>query len=136
MVKFLSDEWLEKCKKYMLENLDPERDLKNVTTSLLGVVEHIPPDNTTMNFYLNIENGVLTDFVVSKGDTYEKETIFIITGGYGTFKSILKGELNMTIALLKNRLKLKGSKVKALKLMKPLDGVISSLSEITDEYEE
>lgn len=136
MVKFLSDEWLEKCKKYMLENLDPEKDLKNVTTSLLGVVEHIPPDNTTMNFYLNIENGVLTDFVVSKGDTYEKETIFVITGGYGTFKSILKGELNMTIALLKNRLKLKGSKVKALKLMKPLDGVISSLSEITDEYEE
>ena len=136
MAKFLSEEWLEQCKKYMHEKLDPEADLKNVTTSLLGVVEHVPPDDTTMNFYLNIENGVLTDFVVSKGDSYEKDTIFVITGGYGTFRSILKGELNMTIALLKNRLKLKGSKVKALKLMKPLDGVINSLREITDEYEE
>lgn len=135
MAKFLSDEWLEKCKKYMLENLDPEQDLKNVTTSLLGVVEHIPPDNTTMNFYLNVENGKLTDFIVNQGDSYEKETVFVITGSYGTFKSILSGEMNMTIALLKNRLKLKGSKVQALKIMKPLDGVIGSLIEITDEFD-
>jgi putative sterol carrier protein len=136
MVKFLTDEWIVQCKKYMHEKLDPEADLKNVTTSLLAVVEHIPPDDSTMNFYLNIENGSLTDFTISKGDSYEKETIFVITGSYGTFRSILRGEINMTIALLKNRLKLKGSKMKALKLMKPLDGVINSLRVITDEFEE
>jgi putative sterol carrier protein len=136
MVKFLSEEWLEKCKKYMHENLDPEKDLKNVTTSLLGVVEHIPPDDSTMNFYLNIDNGSLIDFVVSSDKSYEKVATYIITGNYGTFRSILKGEMNMTIALLKNRLKLKGNKIKALKLMKPLDGLIGSLKEITDEFEE
>jgi putative sterol carrier protein len=136
MVKFLSEEWIEHSKKYMYEHLDPEQDLKNVTTSLLGVIEHVPPHDTTMNFYLNIDKGKLTDFVVSTGDSCEKETAFVITGNYGTFRSILNGEMNMTIALLKNRLKLKGSKVKALKLMKPLDGVIRSLKEITDEFEE
>ncbi len=136
MVKFLSEEWLEQCKKYMHEKLDPEKDLKNVTTSLLGVVEHIPPDDSTMNFYLNIDNGNLIDFIVSSGNTYEKEATFVITGSYGTFRGILKGELNMTIALLKNRLKLKGNKIKALRLMKPLDGVIASLREVTDEFEE
>ena len=136
MVKFLSEQWLEQCKKYMHEKLDPEKDLKNVTTSLLGVVEHIPPDDSTMNFYLNIDNGNLIDFIVSSGSTYEKEATFVITGSYGTFRSILKGELNMTIALLKNRLKLKGNKIKALRLMKPLDGVIASLREVTDEFEE
>ena len=57
-------------------------------------------------------------------------------GSYGTFRGILKGETNMTIALLKNRLKLKGNKIKALRLMKPLDGVIASLREVTDEFEE
>ena len=120
----------------MHEKLDPEKDLKNVTTSLLGVVEHIPPNDSTMNFYLNIDNGNLIDFIVSSGDSYEKQTAFVITGSYGTFRSILKGEINMTIALLKNRLKLKGNKIKALRLMKPLDGVIASLREVTDEFEE
>jgi putative sterol carrier protein len=80
--------------------------------------------------------GKLTDFVVGSGGTSEKEATFVITGSYGTFKGILKGEMNMTIALLKNRLRLKGSKIQALKLMKPLDGVIESLRKITDEFEE
>ena len=136
MAKFLSDEWIEHTKNYMYEKLDPETDLKNVTTSLLGVIEHVPPNDTTMNFFLNLDNGKLTDFNVSTGDSYEKEAAFIITGNYGTFRSILKGDMNMTIALLKNRLKLKGSKVKALRLMKPLDGVIVALREVTDEFEE
>ena len=136
MAKFLSDEWIEHTKNYMYEKLDPETDLKNVTTSLLGVIEHVPPEDTTMNFYLNLDNGKLTDFNVSTGDSYEKEAAFVITGNYGTFRSILKGDMNMTIALLKNRLKLKGSKVKALRLMKPLDGVIVALREVTDEFEE
>jgi len=136
MSKFLSDEWIEHTKKYMYENLDPETDLKNVTTSLLGVIEHVPPNDTTMNFFLNLDNGKLTDFDVSTGDSDEKEAAFVITGNYGTFRSILKGDMNMTIALLKNRLKLKGSKAKALRLMKPLDGLIVALREVTDEFEE
>ena len=136
MVKFLSEEWIDHTKNYMYENLDPETDLKNVTTSLLGVIEHVPPNDTTMNFFLNLDNGKLTDFDVSTGDSYDKEASFVITGNYGTFRSILMGKMNMTIALLKNRLKLKGSKVKALRLMKPLDGVIVALREVTDEFEE
>jgi putative sterol carrier protein len=136
LVKFLSEEWIEKSKKYMHEKLDPEKDLKNVTTSLLNVIEHVPPDNSTMNFYLELKDGKLTDFVVSSGDTFEKEATYEIRGSYGTFKGIIKGDTNMALALLKNRLKLKGSKVKALKLIKPLDGVIASLRKITDEFED
>jgi putative sterol carrier protein len=137
MVKFLTEEWIEFSKKYMHEKLDPEKDLKNISTSLLNVIEHVPPDDSIMNFYLELQDGKLTDFVVSSGDTFEKEAIYEIRGSYGTFKSIIKGDTNMALALLKNRLKLvKGSKLKALKLIKPLDGVISSLRKITDEFEE
>ena len=135
MVKFLSEEWIDHTKKYMYENLDPETDLKNVTTSLLAVIQHVPPNDTIMNFYLNLNNGKLTEFAVNTGDSHDKEAIFVITGNYGTFKSILQGELNLTIALLKNRIKLQGNKLKALKLMKPLDGVIVALREVTDEFE-
>ena len=137
MVKFLSEEWIEIGKNYMLEKLDPEKDLKSLTTSLLGVVDHIPPDDKTMNFYLEFEDGKLIDFIVNTGDTFEeKEAIYVIRGSYGTYRGILKGEMSLAIAVLKNRLKLKGSKMQALKLIKPLDGVIVSLKEITDEFED
>jgi putative sterol carrier protein len=136
MVKFLSEEWIEIGKKYMLEKLDPIKDLKSITTSLLGVVEHIPPNDTTMNFYLELEDGKLTNFIVNTGDTFkEKVAAYEIRGNYGTYKSVLQGEMSLGIAVLKNRLKVKGSKMQALKLIKPLDGVIVALKEITDEFE-
>lgn len=137
MVKFLSEEWINLGKEYILEKLDPIKDLKNVTTSLLAVIEHVPPNDVTMNFYLELEDGKLTDFIVNTGDISEgKEAVFTVTGNYGTYKSILKGEMSMAIALLRGRLKLKGSKMKALQIIKPLDGVIISLKEVTDEFEE
>jgi putative sterol carrier protein len=137
MVKFLSEEWIEIGKKYMLEKLDPVKDLRNITTSLLGVVEHIPPDDTTMSFFLELKDGKLTDFIVNTGVTFdEKEVAYEIKGTYGTYKSILKGEISLGIAVLKNRLKVKGSKMQALKLIKPLDGLIVALKEITDEFED
>jgi hypothetical protein len=40
------------------------------------------------------------------------------------------------MALLKNRLKLKGSKLDALQIIKQLDSLIDSLRKITDEFEE
>jgi putative sterol carrier protein len=136
MVKFLSEGWIELSKKYILEKLDPTKDLQNVTTSLLAVVEHVPPNDNTMNFLLRIQHGKLTDFISNTGDTTDgKDVVFTVTGNYGTYKSILKGEMSMAVALLKGRLKLKGSKMKALQIIKPLDGVIVSLKEITDEFE-
>ena len=137
MVKFLSEEWIEIGKNYILEKLDPEKDLKRITTSLLGVVEHIPPNDITMNFYLEFKSGQLKDFIVNTGDSFEeKEATYEIRGNYGTYKSVLQGKVSLGIAVLKNRLKVKGSKLQALKLIKPLDGVVVSLKEITDEFEE
>jgi putative sterol carrier protein len=137
IVKFLSEEWIEIGKKYLLRNLDPVKDLKSITTSLLGVVEHIPPDDITMNFYLEFENGTLKDFIVNTGHTFEEmEVAYEIKGNYGTYRSILMGEMSLGIAVLKNRLKVKGSKMQALRLIKPLDGVIIALKEITNEFED
>lgn len=137
MVKFLSEAWIELSKKYILEKLDPTKDLQNMTTSLLAVVEHVPPNDTTMSFLLRTQDGRLTDFLSNPDEMSDgKDAVFTVTGNYGTFKSILTGEMSMAVALLKGRLKLKGSKIKALQLIKPLDGVIVSLKEVTDEFEE
>ena len=137
MVKFLSEEWIEFGKKYMLEKLDPEKDMKNISTSLLGIIEHVPPHDITMNLFLELREGKLHDLTVTTGSSVEgKEAVFIIRGNYGTYKDILQGKLGTAMALLKNRLNVKGSKMEALKIIKPLDGIIESLRKITDEFEE
>ena len=120
----------------MLEKLDPENDLKNVTTSILGIIEHVPPNDMTMNLYLELKEGKLQVLTVNTGSVVEgKEPVFIIRGNYGTYKDILQGKLGTAMALLKNRLNVKGSKMEALKIIKPLDGIIESLRKITDEFE-
>jgi len=43
MVKFLSEEWITYGKNFIHEKLDSEKDLKNITTSLLCVIENVPP---------------------------------------------------------------------------------------------
>jgi putative sterol carrier protein len=136
LVKFLSEEWITYGKNFLLEKLDPVKDLKNITTSLLCVIENVPPNETTMNLYLEFQNGKLADIIVNTGTFKEKEAVFVITGLYGTYKDIIKGNMSLAMALLKNRLKLKGSKMEALRIIKPIDVVIDSLRKITDEFEE
>jgi putative sterol carrier protein len=137
LVKFLSEEWITYGKNFIHEKLDQEKDLKNITTSLLCVIENVPPNEITMNLYLEFQQGKLTDIIVNTGDTFtEKEAVFVITGLYGTYEDIIKGNMSLAMAILKNRLKLKGSKMGALKIIKPIDVVIDALRKVTDEFEE
>jgi putative sterol carrier protein len=85
----------------MEDKLDPEKDLKNITTSLLCVIENVPPSETTMNLYLEFHNGKLSNIIVKIGDSFtEKEAIFVITGNYGTYKDIMEGKLGLAMAIL------------------------------------
>jgi putative sterol carrier protein len=137
MVKFLSEEWIEYGKKYIHDHLDPIKDLGNLTTSVLGVIEHVPPTDSTMNFYLELTEGRLSDFILRVGDDIaDKNAVYVITGNYGAYRDIFEGKIGTAMALLKNRIKLKGSKIEALKIIKQLDGLINALSKVTDEYEE
>jgi putative sterol carrier protein len=137
MVKFLSEEWIEYGKNYIRSTLDPAKDLNNLTTSVLGVIEHVPPQDTTTNFYLELQDGQLSDFILSIGDTIaDKEPVFVITGNYGAYRDIFEGKVGTAMAILKNRIKLKGSKIEALKIIKQLDGLIDALRKVTDEFEE
>ncbi len=136
MVKFLSEEWIEYGKEYIRNNLDPQKDMNSISTSVLGVIEHVPPKDSTMSFYLEIKEGQLSDFILRTGDSVvEKEAVFVITGNYGTFRDIFEGKIGTAMALLKNRIKLKGSKIEALRIIKQLDGLIEALRKITDEFE-
>jgi putative sterol carrier protein len=134
-MKFLSDEWIEKAKKITAEKLDPEKDLKKATTSLLNIIENIPPDGSSVYFFISVNEGKITEFSLDKtGSLLDKDAEFVVTGNYDTFVQILKGEMSTTIALIKNRIKIKGDKIKALKFVNPMDKLNSCLREIETEY--
>ena len=134
-MKFLSEEWIETAKKIALEGLDPEKDLKNATTSLLNVIENIPPEGKSVYFYISVKNGIIEDMQIDQtGSLLEKKAEFVVTGNYDTFVQIFKGEMSTLIALIKNRVKVIGDKVQALKFVKPIDRLTNCLQEIETEF--
>jgi putative sterol carrier protein len=134
-MKFLSDEWIESAKKKVSEKLDPEIDLKRATTSLLNIIENIPPDGKSVYFYISVKNGKIEDMLVDKsGSLIDKNAEFIVTGNYDTFVQIFKGEMTTLIALIKNRVKIKGDKIKAFQFVKPIDRLNECLREIETTF--
>jgi putative sterol carrier protein len=137
LTKFLSDEWIEKAKEVVEKNLDPKEDMKYATTSLLNIIENVPPKKTTVYLYISFENGNLSDLLIKSDDSMKnKETEFTVIGDYNTFVQIVKGEMSTIMAVLKNRVRLKGDKMKALRYTKPIDSINRVLSKIVTEYDE
>lgn len=134
-MKFLSEEWIETAKKITSEKLDPEKDLKKATTSLLNVINNIPPNGRSVYFYISVKNGNIEEMLIDQtGLVLEKDAEFVVTGNYDTFVQILKGEMSTLIALIKNRIKIKGDKVKALQFVKSIDKLNNCLRDIVTEY--
>ena len=134
-MNFLSKEWIETAKKIAIEKLNPEKDLKKATTSLLNIIENIPPDGKSIYFYISVKKGIIDEMRIDHTDSLlYKNPEFIVTGNYDTFVQIFKGEMSTLIALIKNRVKVKGDKVKALQFIKPIDRLNECLKEIETEY--
>ena len=135
MVKFLSDEWIEQAKDIATEELDPEKDLKNATTSLLNVINNIPPEGKSVYFYISVKNGNIEEMQIDSANLFkDKNAEFVVSGNYDTFVQIFKGEMSTLIALIKNRVKIKGDKMKALQFVKPIDKMNDCLKKIETEY--
>lgn len=135
MTRFLSNEWIELAKDVATKNLDPEKDLNNATASLLNIINNIPPNNTTLYLYISVENGNLKEMLIDKNESIlEKDAEFIVSGNYDTFTQIFKGEMSTSIALIKNRLTIKGDKIKAMKFIKPINRLNSCLKKIDTEF--
>ena len=134
MVKYLSKEWAELAKKKVLTELDKARDLKNMTTSLLNVIQNVPPDNKTMYFYIKFIEGNLEELITSSDESIKQQDAEITaTGDYTTFVQISSGQMSSAMALLKNRLKMT-NKMKALTITKPIDTFNGCIKGIQTEY--
>lgn len=135
MVKYLSKEWAEQAKNKVLTELDKAKDLKNMNASLLNVIQNVPPDNTTMFFYIKFIGGNLEELLVGSDQSIQqKQAEFTVTGDYTTFVQISNGQMSSAMALLKNRVKMAGNKMKALTITKPIDTFNACISKIQTEY--
>jgi putative sterol carrier protein len=131
----LSDEWIIEAKRFAIEKLDPEKDLKNVTTSLLNIIENIPPDGKNAYFYISVKEGIIEELIIDRDkEPSERKPEFTVTGNYDTYVNIFKGEMTTIIALIKNRVQLNGDKMKALQFLKPLDRFTECIREIKTEF--
>lgn len=135
MVKYLSKEWVDLAKKKVLNELDKVKDLKNMNASLLNVIQNTPPDNKTMYYYIKFIDGNLEEIITGSDESIkQKNPEFIVTGDYTTFVQISSGQMSSAMALLKNRVKLTGNKMKALTITKPIDTYNKCVSGIQTEY--
>jgi putative sterol carrier protein len=135
MVKFLSQEWAEQAKKKVLTELDKAKDLKNMNASLLNVVQNVPPDNKTIYYYIKFVGGNLEELITGSDESIkQKEADFIVTGDYTTFVQISSGQMSSAMALLKNRVKMTGNKMKALTITKPIDTYNGCVNKLQTEF--
>jgi len=135
MVKYLSKEWAEQAKKKVLDELDQTKDLKNMNASLLNVVQNVPPDQKTVYFYIRFVDGKLEELLASPDESIkQKNAEFTITGDYTTFVQISSGQMSSAMALLKNRVKMTGNKIKAFTITKPIDTFNMCIKKIETEY--
>jgi putative sterol carrier protein len=133
----LSDEWIKIARGAITKKLDPVKDLKSKNASLLNVINNVPPDGKTFYFYISVKDGNLEEMLVGQSNLFlEKDAEFVVTCNYSTFVQIIKGEMSTFIALVKNRINIKGDKSKAMQFVKPIDKLNACLREIETEYEE
>jgi len=135
MVKYLSEEWATQAKKKVLEELDMKKDLKNMNASLLNVVQNVPPDQKTVYFYIRFVDGKLEELLTGSDESIKgKNAEFTFTGDYTTFMQISSGQTSSAMALLKNRVKMTGNKMKALTITKPIDTFNACIAKLQTEY--
>jgi putative sterol carrier protein len=133
-LQYLSREWIDEVIKRVKANLTAE-EMKHVSSSMVNIVENCP-DGATRHMFFRFEEGLLAEALVGTSDdeVASKEAEFRIIGEYDTFAKISKAELGARSALMRNRIKLKGNMVKALRLSSVVDKLNKIIATVPTDY--
>lgn len=110
-------------------------EMKHVSSSMVNIVENCP-DGKRYYMYFRFEDGLLAEGLVGTDDdeVASKKPEFRIIGDYDTFAKISKAELGARSALMRNRIKLKGNMVKALRLSSVVDKLNKIIAQVPTNY--
>lgn len=132
--KYLSEKWLEEVIKRIKANLTAE-DMKKVTSSMKNIYQNCP-DGKIHYLFFKFENGLLDEALVGtdEDEVAKKPSEFQILGDYETFSLISQAKLGARSALMRNKIKLKGSMVKALRLASVVDRLNKIIATVPTEF--
>ncbi|MHA3962678.1 MAG: SCP2 sterol-binding domain-containing protein [Candidatus Thorarchaeota archaeon SMTZ1-45] len=132
--EYLSQEWMDAVISRVRDSLTAE-EMKHVSSSMVNIVENCP-DGKRRYMYFRFENGLLEEALVGTDDdeVASKNPEFRIIGDYDTFAKISKAELGARSALMRNRIKLKGNMVKALRLSSVVDKLNKIIAQVPTDY--
>jgi putative sterol carrier protein len=133
-LEYLSQEWMEAVIELVKERLTAE-EMKHVSSSMVNIVENCP-DGKRRYMYFQFEDGLLAEGLVGTDDdeVASKKPEFRIIGDYDTFAKISKAELGARSALMRNKIKLKGNMVKALRLSSVVDKLNKIIAQVPTKF--
>jgi putative sterol carrier protein len=125
LVKFLSDEYFSQVQAALSQNQKWLESTKSVKTSIAFNVTDIG-----QYYVLTVENGVTTLQKVAAGMPVE----FSFDGTYDAWIKVVKGEMDIQSAVLKGKLRFKGSITKILMYRDRLIRVAEVMSDVPKEF--
>lgn len=136
MAKYLSREWVA-AGRGEVESDPVFRDrTQGIHASILCVI-HEQPEHADEVFYIDFRDGRILDLYTGDRASFEARGVtptFEVHGDYDTFMQIQEGHLSQATALMRGRLRLRGSLLKAMKYMRALETVTDILRRVPTEY--
>ncbi len=132
--KYLSTEWMDEVITRVKAELTAD-EMKHVSSSMVNIVENCP-DGNTRYMYFRFEDGLLAEATVGTQDdeVARMKAEFRIIGDYDVFAKISQAELGARSALMRNKIKLKGNMVKALRLSSVVDKLNKIIATVSTDY--
>lgn len=131
---YLSSAWAEVARQLVEESPRFAEITRGVHASLLTLVS---PRAPTANeaFLIEFEDGEITNFYSGpRAGLPAVEPTFTITAEYDTLAQIHKGELGELRALLSGKVKLKGSKLAALRHLKTIEQLNELVRDVPTKF--
>ena len=133
-LKYLSKEWMDEVERRVKATLTAE-EMKKVSSSMVNIVKNCP-DGKVHYMYFRFEDGLMAEGLVGSEDdeVATKDAEFKIIGEYEIFRQISMAELGARTALMRNKIKLKGNMVKALRLSSVVDKLNKIIATVPTEF--
>jgi putative sterol carrier protein len=132
MAKFPSAEWLQA----LMEKLNSDEKYAQVARNWEGdmafVIEPGGQIKEEIKYYIDLWHGKCRDAFVMD-DTRQVDPVFTLTGPYGNYARLLKGELDPMQALLTRKLGVKGNMAVLMRNVPTVLDFVRCCREITEE---
>ena len=131
---FPSTAWFEALSNALNASEDYAKAAANYEGALcLEVLAEPPMLAETIYGFVDPYHGKIREYAIMASPT-ERLTDFQVPGPYSTWKEIVKGNLDPMQAIMKGKLKVRGSMAKLLKEVKASQAMLKSLKNIPTRY--